>query len=94
MKREGALEILFEDSDLVVINKPSGLLSVKTHFETEETAHKILKKRYRNKKVYVIHRLDQETSGVMVFALSEKAYQTLKESLFSPQCLEKVYCPC
>jgi len=78
---ESNISILFQDEHLVVIEKPSGLLSVATNFETAETAHALLKNRYKNKKVYVIHRLDQETSGLMLFGLSNAAYLTLKENL-------------
>ena len=81
LKKEGVLQIIYEDKDLVVVDKPSGLLSVATHFDTQNTVHSILKKRYIRRKVYVIHRLDQETSGVMMFALSEEAYNKLKSDL-------------
>ena len=81
LKKEGLLQIIYEDKDLVVVDKPAGLLSVATHFDTQNTVHAILKKRYIRRKVYVIHRLDQETSGVMMFALSEEAYNKLKSDL-------------
>jgi tRNA pseudouridine32 synthase/23S rRNA pseudouridine746 synthase/23S rRNA pseudouridine1911/1915/1917 synthase len=80
-KKEGSLPILYEDSHFVVIDKPSGLLSVATNFDSQNTAHALLKRRYAPKKVYVVHRLDQDTSGVMMFALSELAYETLKAAL-------------
>lgn len=80
-KREGDLPIVYEDEHLVVIDKPSGLLSVATDFQSEMTAHAILKQRYSPEKVYVIHRLDQETSGLMMFARTEEAYTFLKEEL-------------
>ncbi len=70
------IEVLYEDRDLIVINKPEGVLSVATVFQSEETAHGVLKKEYR--RVFPIHRLDRETSGVMAFALSEKAREGLK----------------
>lgn len=73
------IQILYEDSHLIVINKPSGLLSVSANFEKGKTAHAILKQHYRPRKVYVVHRLDQGTSGVMLFALSEKAHEKLKK---------------
>ncbi|MBA3956929.1 MAG: RluA family pseudouridine synthase [Parachlamydiaceae bacterium] len=75
----GGLRIYYEDKHLVIIEKPSGLLSVSTAFEKEDTAHGLLKEYYRPNKVFVVHRLDQDTSGVMMFALSEQANDRLKE---------------
>jgi 23S rRNA pseudouridine1911/1915/1917 synthase len=71
----GGIQILFEDPHIVVIDKPSGLLSVATAAEADKTAHSFLKDRYNN--VYPVHRLDKDTSGVMVFARSEKACHQL-----------------
>lgn len=85
------LRIIYEDNDLVAIEKPEGLLSVATAFEKEETAHSLLKAKYRPRKVYVVHRLDQDTSGVMLFALSEKGYNGLKE-IFEKHEIERKYC--
>lgn len=71
------IKILYEDRDLIVLDKPEGVLSVATAFETEATVHGILKKEYRS--VFPVHRLDRETSGVIVFALSEKGRESLKK---------------
>lgn len=87
---DNGIEILYEDEHFVVIDKPSGLLSVSTAFEKGETAHHILKRYYRPKKVNVVHRLDQETSGVMLFALSDVAYDKFKD-LFEKHDLERIY---
>ncbi len=84
------IEILYEDSDLVLINKPSGLLSVSTAFEKGETAHALLKAHYRPRKVFVVHRLDQDTSGVMVFAFNQKTHEGLKE-LFEAHDIKRSY---
>lgn len=84
------IEILYEDDDLVVINKPTGVLSVATAFEKGETAHALLKKFYRAKQVFVVHRLDQHTSGVMVFALNQVACDGLK-NLFEVHSIERAY---
>lgn len=73
------LTVLYEDRHLIVVNKPAGLLSVSTAFEEGDTVHAALKERYAPNKVYVVHRLDRETSGVMMFARSELVYQGLKE---------------
>ncbi len=88
---EGGVKIYYEDSDLVIVEKPVGLLSVSTAFEKQETLHGILKRHYRPRMVHVIHRLDQETSGVMVFAFSERAVSGLKE-LFEKHAIEREYC--
>ena len=68
------MEILYEDRDIIVINKSSGLLSVKTETETEQTAHNLLTKYIRKGiaksriQLFVVHRLDRDTSGVLIFA--------------------------
>lgn len=87
---QSGLPILYEDSDLVIVNKPSGLLSVATHFEKEETLFSLLKAHYHPRKVFVVHRLDQDTSGVMVFALNPKALEGLKD-LFKKHAIEREY---
>ncbi len=70
------IQILFEDDDIIVINKPSGLLSIANATEREKTVYWILNEYLRKKgerrQVAVVHRLDRETSGVMVFVKSEK----------------------
>lgn len=85
------MRLIYEDKHLVAIEKPVGLLSVSTAFQKEETAHALLKKYYHPRKVFVVHRLDQDTSGVMLFALSEEGYQGLKE-LFEQHAIERSYC--
>ncbi len=87
---EGGIRILYEDGDLVMIDKPAGLLTVATAFEKKETAYALLNKSYYPKKVYVVHRLDQETSGVMMFALNEKAQEACK-AMFEKHDLQRVY---
>ena len=72
------IEILYEDKDIVVINKPSGMLSCPYPGSKARTAQDILEKLMRSKGTYgpkhkplVVHRLDRDTSGVMMFALNE-----------------------
>jgi 23S rRNA pseudouridine1911/1915/1917 synthase len=70
------ITILYEDRYIIVIDKRAGLLSVKANYEAERTAHQLLTNYVRkgNSKstinLFVVHRLDRETSGVMVFAKS------------------------
>ena len=70
------IKILYEDRDIIVIDKSSGLLSVKANYEAEHTAHQLLTNYARkgNPKskinLFVVHRLDRDTSGVLIFAKS------------------------
>jgi RluA family pseudouridine synthase len=73
------LVILYEDQDILVVDKPAGLLTIGTEKEKSRTAYFILTNyvrkgcaRSRNR-VFIVHRLDRETSGVLVFAKSEEA---------------------
>lgn len=88
------IKILYEDRDIIVIDKSSGLLSVKARYETEKTAHQLLINYIRKGNprargtLYAVHRLDRETSGVLIFA---KSYD-LREKLASQwQDVEKKY---
>lgn len=77
-------KILHEDIDLIVGNKSPGYLTVAAKFDRVNTIHNILNQYVRkgnsrsSKCVYVVHRLDQATSGVLIFAKSEKVQQYLK----------------
>lgn len=84
------IPLLYEDQDLVIIDKPKGLLSVATAFEKGETVQALLKDHYHPRRVFVVHRLDQDTSGVMVFALNQEACDRLKD-LFEVHTIERAY---
>jgi 23S rRNA-/tRNA-specific pseudouridylate synthase len=72
------LAILYEDSDIIVVDKPAGLLTVGTNTDKTRTVQYILTDYVRKgspksrNRVFVVHRLDQWTSGVLVFAKSEE----------------------
>ena len=78
--------ILYEDDDIIVGNKAAGLLTVAAMYERERTVHQLLNLYVRkgnsrsHRCVYVVHRLDRETSGVLIFAKSETIQQTLKNN--------------
>lgn len=84
------IQLLYHDKYIIVIDKPETILSVSTDFEKKMTAHSILKNEFRPAKVHVVHRLDQDTSGVMLFALSEEAQQGLKND-FEKHNIERCY---
>ena len=71
------IDIIYEDKDIIVINKPSGLLTVATEKEKNKTAYHLvmeyLKKKNKNNRIFIIHRLDRDTSGIIMFAKNERA---------------------
>lgn len=78
------LKIVYEDDDLIVVNKQPGLLTVAaTPGSSETTAFSILrayvKKQNARAGIYVVHRLDRETSGLLVFARSEELQHYMRE---------------
>ena len=75
MKKD-KLDIIYEDKIIIVVNKPSHLLTISTDNEKEKTLfHKVMmyeKKKNKNNKVFIVHRLDKDTSGLVLFAKDEK----------------------
>lgn len=78
------LALLHEDKDILVVDKPTGLLTVATIHEKSRTVHSILTEYVQKgcgrcrKQLFVVHRLDRDTSGVLIFAKSEEAMERLK----------------
>lgn len=83
MKKE-KLDIIYEDKFLIVVNKKSGLLTIGTDKEREKTLYNqvytYLKQKHKSNKVFIVHRLDKDTSGLVVFAKSEKVKFLLQDS--------------
>lgn len=78
------IKIVYEDRDILVIDKPPGLLSMGTDADKENTAYSILtdyvRKGYvksRNR-IFIVHRLDRDTSGLLIFAKNERAKLSLQ----------------
>lgn len=78
------LKILWEDDDLIVVNKREGLLSVSTDRVKERTAYRLLsdyvKKTDPRNKIFVLHRLDRDTSGIMMFAKNQSVKERLQSN--------------
>jgi 23S rRNA pseudouridine1911/1915/1917 synthase len=78
------MKVFFEDASLIVIDKPENLLSVASEAEQEKTAYFQLTdylrqgRAHARDRVWIVHRLDRETSGLMVFAKTAEAKQTLQ----------------
>lgn len=78
------LKIIYEDAYLIVADKREGLLSIATERQRERTAYSILteyvQRSARQRRIFIVHRLDKDTSGLMVFAKDEKTKRTLQDN--------------
>ena len=83
-KAELGLKVVYEDSDLLVVEKPAGLLTMGTEREKEATLYFMLNEYERPKtkdessRVYIVHRLDRDASGLIVFAKSDAVKRALQ----------------
>ena len=87
------LRLVHEDEHLVVIDKPAGLLTIATELERERTAYRLLRDWLDARdagRVFVVHRLDRETSGLLVFARNPEAKQAL-QAQFQARTPERTY---
>ena len=77
-------QILFEDDHIIVVNKPSGLLTIATNKERDRTLYHIVREyivsKDRNARIFVVHRLDKDTSGIVIFAKDEKTKKQLQDN--------------
>lgn len=76
------LRLIHEDADLLVIDKPPGLLTIADLSERERTAYRLLRDWMEGRdagRIFIVHRLDRETSGLLVVARTNKAKEVLQE---------------
>ena len=82
-KTRSNLPIIFEDNDIIVINKPSKLLSVPSDNEKGSTAFRMvndyLQQKDKHNRAFIVHRLDEDTSGVLMFAKNDKMARALTD---------------
>ena len=76
------LDIIYEDKEFLVINKPTKKLTISTEKEKENTlyfeASAYIKKQNPKNKIFIVHRLDKDTSGIVIFAKNEVLKQSLQ----------------
>ena len=81
----GNIKILYEDNDLLVVDKPSGMLTIATEEDKNSNNNlfyvlsNYVKRKSSSAKIYIVHRLDKDTSGVILFAKNEKLQQLLQD---------------
>ena len=81
--------LLFENADFIAVDKPSGVLVIPDRWAKEETLLDLLTQKY-HQKIYVVHRLDRDTSGVVLFSKTAQAHRTACQ-LFEKQKVQKIY---
>ncbi len=77
------IPILYEDNDLIAVDKPAGLLTIATENEKEATAYHIVSQyiyQKTHKRIFILHRLDQDTSGILLFAKNEKTKNIMQDN--------------
>lgn len=89
MKNTQDIQYLYEDESIVIVSKPAGVLTIPDRYNKElPNLRRILEKKYG--KIFVVHRLDRDTSGVMVFLKNADAHRILNEQ-FQNNEVEKIY---
>ena len=87
--QKNKFEIIFENENFVAVNKSSGLLTIPDrHDDTINSLYKTLQEQYG--KIFIVHRLDRETSGLILFAKDESTHKYLSQ-LFEQRNVEKYY---
>lgn len=81
-------DIIFENDDFLVLNKPAGLLSIPDRMQTQISLKDMLLEKYGQ--IFTVHRLDKETSGIILFAKNETAHLQLS-TLFEKRGIQKFY---
>ncbi len=80
-QRPKRISVIYEDEEFIAINKPAGLLSVESDRDTECAygyVHEYMQEKDKNARAFILHRIDKETSGVLVFAKDIKIHSMLK----------------
>ena len=80
--------IVFENNDFIAINKSSGLLTIPDRSQSEKSLKEFLKEKYGD--IFTVHRLDKDTSGLVLFAKNENTHKYLSK-LFEDRKIEKYY---
>ncbi len=93
-KNRQDLPIIFENDEFIVINKPSGLLTIPSDNEKGRTAYRMVndyvQQKDKHNRIFVVHRLDEDTSGVLMFAKNPKIKDILQKN-WSEIVLERCY---
>lgn len=80
----GTIDIVYEDDNYLVVNKPSGMLTVSTDKEKNRTLYHLVREyihsKKKHEKIFIVHRLDRETSGLVLFCKNEELRNKIQEN--------------
>lgn len=80
----GSIKVVYEDSDYLVVNKPGGMLTIATTKEKNRTLYHMVREYIKSKKshekIFIVHRLDRETSGIVLFCKNENLRDKIQEN--------------
>lgn len=80
----GTIDIVYEDDNYLVVNKPSGMLTVSTDKEKNRTLYHLVREyihsKKKHEKIFIVHRLDRETSGLVLFCKNEDLRNKIQEN--------------
>lgn len=83
-KTRSKLPIIYEDEEMIIINKPSGLLSIASDKEKSSTAYRMLldyvQQKDKHNRIFVVHRLDEDTSGILMVVKNERLQKALQDN--------------
>lgn len=82
------MDIIFENDFLIAVNKPAGMLSIPDRVQSEPSLKDLLVNKY--KEIYTIHRLDKQTSGIILFAKDAQTHKIMSEK-FQSRAIDKFY---
>ena len=82
-------EILFEDDNVITVSKPEGIASITENDTTIDSLHSLLEKKL-NQKLFIVHRLDKEVSGVILFAKNPRTHKFINDQ-FAERKVKKYY---
>lgn len=89
MRKKDLYDIIYEDDSIVIVDKPSGLLTIPDRYDKSQVSlSRLLDEKYGG--IFIVHRLDKETSGVMVFAKDADSHRKLNEQ-FQENEAERIY---
>ncbi len=83
------LKILFENNDLIAIDKPEGIASITENDTSLDSIHSLLEKKL-SQKIFIVHRLDKEVSGVILFTKNARTHKYLNQQ-FNNRTIKKSY---